>query len=166
MSSGLELLGVDSFFVRLANVRKMCSPPMVTEALSAAATPMMEMAKTLAPFASGTLAGSIHMEPVVKGVKIVSREVYACQKEFGGTINALTASGMSFYWHDEFFTHMMSVYQEPRPFMRPAFDETVPEVIESMAAYVQAALDGGGVQGFQMSMFPSAGGPALGLATR
>ena len=85
-------------------------------------------ASVKAPKRTGNLRRSIHIETQKKTrticvVLVGTNLVYAAQKEFGGWIYPRQAQMLHFFTYGgvEVFTHQ--VYQAPKPYLRPAFDE-------------------------------------------
>lgn len=86
------------------------------------------------PRETSSLARSIHVE--IKQVSntyaraIVGTDLeYAAQVEFGGTITAKNAPYLVFKTRDGIWHRVKSVTQVPQPYLRPALDENVVEVI-------------------------------------
>ena len=142
MSSGIvtEVRGIGSAEAALtALAARLSNPAGMTKMLEMAAEPMCLMAQTLAPFDTGTLRDHIFVEPrfsdTVGGseVAIVADTVYAWQKEIGGWIYPVKAKMLHWVNKAGEDCFASSVYQEPQPYMRPAFDETWPAVVQEFA---------------------------------
>ena len=115
----------------------------------AAAVPVMQAAKRYAPKRSHDLEHSIHIgghtnqapdytgnyqrgprgvpAPIVTTtraeVAVGTDIIYGAQKEYGGTITARNAPRLVWQDYDGNWHSAISVYQEPQPYLRPAFDD-------------------------------------------
>ena len=149
MSEGIvtEVKGLGSAEAALTALgARLSNPAGLTTQLAMAAEPMCLVAQRNAPFDTGTLRDHIFVEPrfsdVLGGaeVAIVADAVYAWQKEIGGWIYPVKARML--HWvnkaGEDCFAN--AVYQEPQPYMRPAFDETWPAVVQEFAMGLVAKM--------------------------
>ncbi len=95
-------------------------------------------AKDKVPRWTGNLSRSIHVEIVevtpIFAAAIIGTDVeYAAQVEFGGTIKAKNAPYLVFKTRDGQWHKVKSVTQVPQPYLRPALDEHIEEVVAAMS---------------------------------
>ena len=103
-------------------------------------------AKQKAPVLTGTLRRSIHVDSVTRlGVgrwesKTGPSVIYARQREFGGTIVPRNASVLAWKGPNG-MVFAKSVYQKGKPYMKPAFDESVSGLRELYRVAFREALE-------------------------
>jgi HK97 gp10 family phage protein len=84
-------------------------------------------AKENAPYKTGDLRGSIHVEPMISGkdetiVKVGPSVIYGRIQEYGGTIRTKNAPWLVFRTADGNWHKVKSVEIPAHPYLRPAFD--------------------------------------------
>jgi len=96
-----------------------------------------------APYLTGTLKRSIHMETAVKTpekavVQVGTDVVYAAIQEFGGIIHAKNKPYLVFKTADGAWHSVESVQIPAHPYMRPALDNNIEKIKGEMkAAFAQ-----------------------------
>ena len=104
-------------------------------------------AKQNAPVKTGTLRRSIHVASITKlgpgrwESKTGPSVIYARQREFGGTIIPRNKSVLSWVGADGGRIFAKSVYQKGKPYMKPAFDQSVSGLREIYRAAFREALE-------------------------
>lgn len=120
----IQISGNDVIVRRLLRLRDEIRGPGLDAAAVAGAMPIQNHAKLKAPALTGNLRRSIHTELIARGQAMVGTNlVYAKQVEYGGTILPRVARALAFRTRDGRMVFARRVYQRPRPYMRPAFDE-------------------------------------------
>ena len=103
-------------------------------------------AKQKAPVLTGTLRRSIHVDSVTRlsvgrwESRTGPSVIYARQREFGGTIKPVNASVLAWKGPNG-MVFAKSVYQKGKPYMKPAFDESVSAVREIYRLAFREALE-------------------------
>lgn len=145
MASGVtvKLVGTDRLLRKLRDLGDG-----MAEALEAAtqtgALVVQNAAKEKAPYRTGTLRRSIHMETTKRTRDEVEVAVgtdleYAAIHEFGGTITPKTAKKLHFFVDgEEVFADEVQI--PARPYLRPALDENKDKVVEEIGAALKAAI--------------------------
>lgn len=101
-----------------------------------------------APVDLGNLKNSITYEPTDTEVTIGTNVEYAPYMEFGTGIYAEKGDGRKTPWR--YFNRKLNTFiwtrgMQPRPFLRPALDENIPNIIKILSdALVSAFRKGGG----------------------
>ena len=114
-------------------------------AVMAGALPVQNAAKEKAPYKTGTLRRSIHMETKSKSperveVAVGTDVVYAAIQEFGGTITPKRAKMLRFViGGQEIFAKRVQI--PPHPYLRPALDEKKNAAIDEMGAALKQILE-------------------------
>ncbi len=102
-------------------------------------------AKTKSPIETGSLRRSIHVEILEvdrdHAAAIIGTDlVYAAQVEFGGEIHAKNAPFLVFKTKDGQWHSVKSVTQIPQPYLRPALDENIAEIVEVMRSVFERLI--------------------------
>lgn len=100
--------------------------------------------RTLGLWVTGTLAGAITSETRIEGDTVEGRVgtnlVYARIHELGGIIKAKNAKYLWYKLKDGSFRKSKQVTIPARPYLRPAFIESLPKVIDSMLTNLNKLL--------------------------
>lgn len=153
MSDGLKvtskILNLDEFKRKMASLKGAARGKTLAEMVMAGGQVVEAQAKvnvneTFSGKASGGagLAGSIHTELVSSSdtsaeAAIGSGLVYALIHELGGLIKPVKAAMLHFFTYDgqEVFTKL--VHMPPRPYLRPALDNSEDAISEAMGAVLE-----------------------------
>lgn len=109
--AGNEVIGVRELVIKLNKLKGLASKEQKTKALMQGGLLVEREAKERCPVDTGVLRASIKAEPVDDGAVIIAPHTdYAAFPEFG------------------------TVYQAAQPYMRPAYDENVPQIRGSIIA--------------------------------
>lgn len=119
VARSITVLGLPEAEAKFAaiNAKVIATLPLL---LKAAALPVMNLAKINAPYLTGTLQKSIHIEATATGVTVGTDLVYAAAQEFGRPEINLPA----------------------HPYLRPAIDAAGPAAVLSMGKALAALLGG------------------------
>lgn len=104
-------------------------------------------AKKRAPYLTGTLRRSIHMETIEKTrdkvvVSVGTNVIYAAIQEFGGIIKAKKAPFLVFRSKSGRLVRTKSVYIPPRPYLRPAKEENMTKILHEIRDVLREVILG------------------------
>lgn len=139
----IEVVNLDEWKEKLKRLDVAVSERAVVRALTAGAEIIQNDAKRRAPYKTGTLKRSIHIEQGDGMEVLIGTDApYAAIQEFGGTITPKKAKMLAFEIKGELvFAHSVTI--PARPYLRPAFDENkdaaIKEVGEALAQLLEAA---------------------------
>ena len=141
---GMKLEGGDRFRNRLDKAAKDIGSGL-RPAVIAGAQLVRNSASEKAPYKTGNLRSSIHIEPRSSGkdeavVEVGTSEEYARIQEYGGTINAKNKPYLVFQTEDGSWHSVKSVTIPPHPYLRPAFDENKAKVKSEIERAVKKLL--------------------------
>lgn len=116
-------------------------------AVQAGALIVQNDAKKRAPYRTGTLRRSIHMETIEKArdrvvVSVGTNVIYAAIQEFGGIIKAKNAPFLVFRSKSGRLVRTKSVYIPPRPYLRPAKEENITKILHEIRDVLREAILG------------------------
>ena len=122
MASETEIgvTGLAELEQKLLQLEKMTAAKAVRGALMTATRPMRDRARALAPVDTGNLVSQIRARSALAGQ----------QRGTAATVHLLVGESGYYGSFIEFGTAKMAA----RPFLRPAFDETAPQVVERFRA--------------------------------
>ncbi len=95
---------------------------------------------------TGTLKESIHTEIAESSensvtVHIGTGLIYARIQEFGGWIKPVTAKVLSWINEEGKRVFAKKVHLDPRPYLRPAFDENQDKAVKAIGASIKASIE-------------------------
>jgi len=146
-----EMLGLEELARNVGNIRAELTGDRLARAGEASMNIMANAARQKAPYRTGTLRRSIHVEVTEVGAHSAMVEVgtgedvpYAAIQEFGGVIVPKIAKMLA--WRDRGTGEMIfakSVTIPARPYMRPAWDETIDKVKDSIIKILKNLIEKG-----------------------
>jgi len=135
-----EIKGMRELRVNVGKLTKEIQEVLPT-ALKAGAELIRNDAVPRAPYKTGTLRRSIHIEEVSNTeVRVGTDVIYAAIQEYGGVINAKNAPWLTFKTDDGEWHRVKSVTIPAHPYLRPAMDENREKVIDKVKAVIQALI--------------------------
>lgn len=139
----IEIVNLDEWKQKLARMSAALADQAVIRALTSGAEIIRNAAVQKAPFKTGNLRRSLHIEPGDgREVLIGTNLDYAAIQEFGGIIKAKNGPYLKFKIGDQ-WVQTAQVQIPARPYLRPAFDENrdaaIREVGEALAQLLEAA---------------------------
>lgn len=139
------IVGGEELARKLALLGEAVAGEVLAAAVRSGAQPIENDAVRRAPYKTNTLRRSIHTEveitePGKAEATIGTDVIYAAQREFGGTIKPVNAKLL--HWVDKSGAHHFakSVYQPPRPYLRPALDENQDKAVREVGDALRAAI--------------------------
>jgi HK97 gp10 family phage protein len=140
----MRLEGGDRFRKHLRGMAKDVNSGLEA-AVVAGAFLVRNSASEKAPYKTGNLRSSIHVEPKSSGkdeaiAEVGTSEEYARIQEYGGTITAKNKPYLVFRTEDGKWHSVKSVTIPPHPYLRPAFDENKARVKSEIERAVKKLL--------------------------
>jgi HK97 gp10 family phage protein len=145
MTTRVEVIGDKELLRKLKALSDQVAGKALERAVAAGALRVQNAAKQRAPYRTGTLRRSIHIE--AEGDRdhaeatVGTDVVYAAQVEFGGTITPKQAKLLSWIGPDGKRVFARSVTQKARPYLRPAFDEESDAAVRVMGDALRTLVE-------------------------
>lgn len=141
-----EMVNLDEFQAQLKRIGKAASEQTLVDAVTAALLLVQNSAKEKAPKLTRTLSRSIHIEilersPTKAEGAVGTNVVYGPIQEFGGVITPKKAKAL--HWvsrqtGEDVFAQRVQI--PAHPYLRPAWDENLKAMIETVKKVIIAAI--------------------------
>lgn len=141
----IQIQGLDELISKVQAFSESASQLIQETMLDSATENIVAVAKSLAPKKTGQLADSIYAEILENGIAIVADKSYAPYMEFGTAPHEISARNATvLHWtqggQDFFVRSVHHPGTKPHPFMQPAIEQGLEEMMHDIEAIFQKEL--------------------------